>query len=557
MKPTLLFTCLMLSAIAAPVRIALVGDSTVNDGGGWGPGFRASFSRNVTVDNFALNGRSSNSFREEGHWEQVLASKPNHVLIQFGHNDNPGKGPKLETDPKTTYRQNMIRYIEDVKASGAVPVLVTSIVRRTFDGPFHLKRDALVPFVEELRKLAADKQVALIDLYASTLAQAEKLGQAQADSLGRKDEQGKQDNTHLGPRGQFEIGQMAAREFVKFAPAMQSEWHELVSWSNAMRQPKQWYGSAEAVRLAESLLLYQFPNGGWDKNIEMSVAPSAKEMEKIKHEGHTTINNSATYTQMNYLAQVFTATSEPRFKEAFQKGLGYLLTAQYANGGWPQFYPLRKGYYTHITYNDDAMVGVLDTLRSIAERKAEYAFVSEQDRKRADAAVEKGIECILKTQVLMNGKLAVWCAQHDEVTLAPTKARSYELPSLSGSESVGIVEFLMGIAKPSAEVKASIEAAVQWFEASKIKGIRLERKPIPDSPKGYDQVVVEDAGAPPLWARFYDLQTNKPMFCGRDGVVKDTIAGIEYERRNGYRWYVDRPAKLLNREYPEWRKQQQ
>ena len=554
MKLTLLFTCLTLSTIAAPVRIALVGDSTVNDGGGWGPGFRASFSKNVIVDNFALNGRSSKSFREEGHWGPVLASKPNYVLIQFGHNDNPGKGPKLETEPKTTYRENMTRYIDEVKAAGAVPVLVTSIVRRNFDGPFHLKRDALVPFVEELRKLAAEKQVALIDLYALTLQQAEKLGKAQADSIGRKDEQGKQDNTHLGPRGQFEIGQMAVREFLKVAPAMQSEWHALVSWSNAMRQPKQWYGSAESVRIAESLLLYQFPNGGWDKNIEMSVAPVAKELEKIKREGHTTIDNSATYTQMDYLALVYTATREDRFKEAFQKGLGYLLEAQYPDGGWPQFYPLRKGYYTHITYNDDAMVGVLETLRSIVERKPDYAFVSDQDKKRAAVALEKGIECILKTQVRVNGKLTVWCAQHDEVTLAPAKARSYELPSLSGSESVGIVEFLMGIAKPSVEVKASIEAAVQWFEASKIKGIRLERKLVPDAPKGYDQVVVEDAGAPPLWARFYDVQTNKPMFCGRDGLVKDTIAEIEYERRNGYRWYVDRPAKLLDREYPEWRK---
>ena len=79
---------------------------------------------------------------------------------------------------------------------------------------------------------------------------------------------------------------------------------------------------------------------------------------------------------------------------------------------------------------------------------------------------------------------------------------------------------------------------------------------MPDAPKGYDQVVVEDAAAPPLWARFYDVQSNKPMFCGRDGVVKSSIAEIEYERRNGYRWYVDRPARLLDREYPEWRNRQ-
>ena len=320
-----------------------------------------------------------------------------------------------------------------------------------------------------------------------------------------------------------------------------------------MRQPREWYGSAESVRIAESLLLYQFPNGGWDKNIEMSVAPSAKEMEKIKSEGHTTIDNSATYTQIDYLSNIYNATRDARFKTAFDKGLGYLLEAQYANGGWPQFYPLRKGYYTHITYNDDAMIGVLHLLRSIAMKKPEYSFVSEPDRKRAAVALAKGIECILKTQVRVNGALTVWCAQHEENTLEPAKARSYELASLSGSESVGIVEFLMGLEKPSAEVKASIEAAVRWFETSRIEGIRLERKPMPDAPKGYDQVVVEDRAAPSLWARFYDVSTNKPMFCGRDGVVKNTIAEIEYERRNGYRWYVDRPARLLEREYPAWR----
>ena len=501
-----------------------------------------------------MNGRSSKSFRDEGHWEPVLAAKPNYVFLQFGHNDNPGKGPERETIPDTTYRTNMARYVDEVKAAGAIPILVTSIVRRNFDGPFQLKRDALVPYVQELRKLAADKNVPLIDLYALTLAQAEKAGKAGADALGRKDEQGKQDNTHLGPRGQFEIGSMAAIEFVRLMPAMKPYWHELVSWKDAMRQPKAWYGSAEAKRIANSLLAFQFKNGAWDKNMDMSVTPALKELDKLKREGHTNIDNGATYTQMQYLARVYTAQPEPRFKQAFDRALQYLLEAQYPNGGWPQFYPLRKGYYTHITYNDDAMASVLQLLRSISDRKPEYLFVNDKDRQKAQDALQKGIECILKTQVKVNGKLTVWCAQHDEVTMAPAKARSYELPSLSGSESVGIVEFLMGVTNPSQEIIASIEGAVGWFEAVKIKGIRLERKPVDGSPKGYDLVVVPDAAAPAQWARFYDVATNKPMFCGRDGVVKSTIAEIEYERRNGYRWYVDRPARLLERAYPEWRK---
>ena len=152
----------------------------------------------------------------------------------------------------------------------------------------------------------------------------------------------------------------------------------------------------------------------------------------------------------------------------------------------------------------------------------------------------------------MNGKLTVWCAQHDEKTLAPAKARSYELPSLSGSESVGIVKFLMGIDHPSPEIIRAVQGAAAWFKESRITGIRLERKSAPGTPKGFDQEVVSDPAAPPLWARFYELNTNRPIFSGRDGIVKYSVAEIEYERRNGYRWYVDRPAKLLSEDYPKW-----
>ena len=142
-------------------------------------------------------------------------------------------------------------------------------------------------------------------------------------------------------------------------------------------------------------------------------------------------------------------------------------------------------------------------------------------------------------------------------TLAPAKARAYELPSLSGGESVGVVEFLMGIERPSPEVVRAIEGAVAWFRASQIKGIRVTALPAPGTPKGFDNTVAADPAAPGLWARFYELGTNRPIFCGRDSVVKYIMADIEYERRNGYRWYVDRPAKLLDAEYPAWLKKRQ
>lgn len=220
MRWMMVLLALPLTASGASVKIALVGDSTVNDEGGWGPGFRASFNSGIEVVNFALNGRSSKSFRAEGHWEPVLAAKPDYVLIQFGHNDGPGKGPERETDPKTTFRENLERYVDEASAGGAKVVLVTSIVRRNFDADGKIKRDSLVPYVEAVRELAAAKNLPLMDLYALTLKQAEDLGPADAASLGARAKDGKLDTTHLGPLGRKEIGVIAAHELVRVAPAL-------------------------------------------------------------------------------------------------------------------------------------------------------------------------------------------------------------------------------------------------------------------------------------------------------------------------------------------------
>ena len=213
---------------------------------------------------------------------------------------------------------------------------------------------------------------------------------------------------------------------------------------------------------------------------------------------------------------------------------------------------IRSLGYKHITYNDDAMIGVMKLLRDIAARKRDYSFVDDERRGKAARAVEKGIECILKTQVVVDGKRTVWCAQHDEVTLAPAPARKFELVSLSGSESVGIVRFLMSINQPNVEVVASIKGAIAWFEKSKLTGIKWVPKPDSTKMHGFDRVVVKDPDAGPLWARFYDIQTNRPIFAGRDSLVKYDVAEIEDERRNGYAWYVDGAAELLSKEYPKW-----
>ena len=328
-----------------------------------------------------------------------------------------------------------------------------------------------------------------------------------------------------------------------------------LTWSNALRQNPEWFTSTESLRIADNLLLYQRDSGGWPKNTDMAVVLTDADKSKLvadKKQNDSTIDNSSTYTQLSFLARAFTAQQQARHRDAFFKGLDYLLKAQYANGGWPQFYPDLEGYYKHITYNDDAMIGVMKLLRDIAAKKPEYAFVDDSRRAKSALAVKKGVECILKTQVVVEGNKTVWCAQHDEVTLAPAQARKYELVSLSGGESVGIVRFLMSIDKPSAEIVASIKAAITWFEKSKLTGIKWVAQPDSTKMHGFDRVVVKDPNAGPLWARFYDIETNRPIFVGRDSVVHYDVAEIEDERRNGYSWYVDSAAELLSKDYPKW-----
>ena len=325
-----------------------------------------------------------------------------------------------------------------------------------------------------------------------------------------------------------------------------------VRWSEISRQPADWYAGPEARAVTASILQYQTKEGGWPKNTDMTKPPSPEFLanEKFDHRAPT-IDNGGTTTQVRFLAQIVTATKDETARAAFERGFDYLLAAQYDNGGWPQYYPLLKGYYTHITYNDNAMVSVLVVLREAAQGKAPLAFVDEARRAKAVTAVEKGIACILRTQVKQDGKLTVWCAQHDEQTLEPAWARNFEPPSLSGSESVGLVKFLMAIEKPAPAVIAAIEGAAAWLKTVEIHGLRVESVTGADGKR--DRRAVADPAAPPIWARFYELGTNRPLFLGRDKVYRYDFNEIEQERRAGYSYLGDWPAEFLAKDYPRWR----
>jgi PelA/Pel-15E family pectate lyase len=330
-----------------------------------------------------------------------------------------------------------------------------------------------------------------------------------------------------------------------------------VKWGDILKQKPDWYAGDEALRIADNILLYQRETGGWPKNMDMAkplTEAGKADLAKQKPETDSTIDNGATYTQLAYLARVYTARKLERHKQAFEKGLDFLFQAQYANGGWPQYYPLRKGYYTHITLNDDAMINVMRLLRDVAQKKSNYLFVDEARRSRAEKAVERGVDVILKTQIVVDGKRTIWDAQYDEVTLKPAAARRFEPVALVSRESVSVVRFLMQIKQPGPQVIEAIEGAVAWFEKTKLSGIRWVEKADPSKPQATERVVIKDPNAGPLWARFYEMGTNRPIFVGRDSVIKYDVMEIEAERRNGYGWYSEEPAELLGEDYPAWRK---
>lgn len=324
---------------------------------------------------------------------------------------------------------------------------------------------------------------------------------------------------------------------------------KLVTWNDVLKQPSAWYAVDEATRIANQVLLYQRENGGWEKNVDMAAMLTQAERRKLlaeKSNTDTTIDNGSTATQLQFLAKVITAKNIEAHKTGFLKGLDFLFAMQYENGGFPQFYPLKKDYSRYVTFNDNAMINVMRLLRDVAKKKEDYLFVDEERRLKAERAVERAVPVLLKTQVAVDGKKTVWAAQYDEVTLKPAVARSFEPVALTAGESVGIVRFLMLDAKPSVEIVEAIESAVRWFDSNKVTGIRWERR-------NGENVVVKDKAAPPIWARFYQIETMNPIFIGRDGVIKYDVSQIDAERRNGYAWYVDGARELLLEDYPKWK----
>jgi len=290
-------------------------------------------------------------------------------------------------------------------------------------------------------------------------------------------------------------------------------------------QGDDWYKSDEGKKIIANILAWQNPNGGWFKSYDtMSARPA-----EIKPTDHglapktdsgevwaavSTIDNDATYTELRILARAVRVTGNEAAKASFMKGLQFLFDSQYPNGGWPQRFPLQKNYGRYITFNDGAMVGVVMLMRDVAQSHPDFAFVEEATRTKCQESFDR--------------------QQHHEVTFEPMGARSFELPSLCTSESAGITLLLMEIKQPEERVKTAVEASEKWFAANAIHGKGYPKLTGPQYENGYDRLPMDDPSAPPLWARFYSMETGKPMFVDRDGSQHDVVTELGYERRTGY-----------------------
>jgi PelA/Pel-15E family pectate lyase len=306
------------------------------------------------------------------------------------------------------------------------------------------------------------------------------------------------------------------------------------------------YDPGQVVEIGDHLIEFQNFDGGWPKNVDWLARIDREEFLKvIDHPNpRSSFDNRNTYPQIEYLAKVYCRTGQDRFRLSAEKGLDYLLAQQRPSGGWA------GADVDAITYNDSVMTGIMNLLLDIRLDADQFRWVDQVRRERVDRALDRSIRVTLDCQIVVDGTKTAWCQQHDHATLEPVAARKYELASITANESVDVVEFLLRLPDPSPEVREAIRAALAWFEKAAIQGLRVERVPI--APERFhhhtathDVVATEDPAAPRIWARFYDLETGRPIFCRADGTRVPSLDQVDLERRSGYAWYGGWPERLL------------
>ena len=322
------------------------------------------------------------------------------------------------------------------------------------------------------------------------------------------------------------------------------------------------YQASQVTEIVQNILLFQRADGGWPKDYDVTAVLTPEQRARVmgtRNREDASYDNNNLFSQVEYLARAVHQIDVPEWRLGCEKGVDFIFRSQYSHGGFPQRFPKPHSYHAHVTFNDGVMIGILRVLQDAGNAAPHFQWLDQTRRKLAREAVERGIACILRCQIRTEGELSGWCQQHDEKTFAPRSARTFELASICPQETTAITRFLMAQQNPSPELVHSVDAAVAWLQRVALKGIRVEK--VASTPESFlrhdtdfDVVVVNDSQAEPLWARHYEIGTDRPVFAGRDGVKKYALAEIERERRTGTPWYGGWPRALLESEYPRWKR---
>ncbi|MDO3387606.1 pectate lyase [Gilvimarinus sp. SDUM040013] len=309
----------------------------------------------------------------------------------------------------------------------------------------------------------------------------------------------------------------------------------------------EFFTTTEGKRIADIVLSYQTPSGGWSKRTDMSFAPRRPgQAFGVEQNYIPTFDNGATTTQVWLLAKAHQATGNPSYANAIERAVQLMTLAQYPNGGWPQNFPLTGGYHDYITYNDDVTVKLLQVLNSARQQQPPFDFIDDKLAARAEQSFQRGLSSVLATQIKVGDTATLWGAQHHHKTLEPINARKFEPIALATAESADLVEFLMTLDNPNADIKQAIVAAHNWFAANKIYGYQWGKQ------TSRHNALTPAPGAGPLWGRFCEIGTNRPVFGDRDGSVHYEVSEISTERRDGYAWYTSSPKRVLKK-FPAWK----
>jgi PelA/Pel-15E family pectate lyase len=365
---------------------------------------------------------------------------------------------------------------------------------------------------------------------------------------------------------------VTVERIAKFAPAAANEWHKYLTRSRAMHDrdstamaaelvkagkttmtpapythdfafvdsmSQAWFGSDTAQRIAEIILSFQAPNGGWSKHVDLKQhvrQPGESYFgESDRWEYISTIDNFSTTEQIEFLLRANRARRDARYENAISRGIQYLRASQYPNGCFPQIYPLQGGYHDAATFNDDATVHVLQLMRDLSgPNQPEYVR-----RHEPHLVLLNGINCVLQSQVQVKGVRTGWGQQHDPFTLEPIAGRTYELKSLAAIETAAIVDLLMTLPDATPEIVRSVDGAIAWLQSVSIGDYTYSNYELKKSPR-----------AGQLWGRLYEIGTNRIIMANRDGVKLYDWNKLT-DRRTGYRWYGTEPAKTIET-YRKW-----